>query len=813
MRAVSGSVHIRLRPIRIAFLVHPTDTRALEQAIQINTFLWGGTYNPIIPTFQHRPKTWQEGPGKQPTSTEITRGYLDAFDPDFVVPLGECADGDIDVGRRQIVPASDLLAGADQDGTPGYGVGLFEIVRHFAEQQLKFVRRRPLDICFPQFGKRHRAFLSAAFGCLPASLEEAFKEHYDRALEVKRQPCNLTAYADCIRPGRLFLRRLASLYLTARPPGPSRMCNCVFILDATRNLDVIDYWNLRACGWNVLPLPTQALETDSAKDLAAEFVEESYIPSRSNPDYFYTATILKSRSVTEDEVQHFLESDKRLEAKVSLRTWYPRIWSAFGRRHDGVGACHLESASCHRDVSADNGRIEFRTLDPQFAARFGGHGGPRFANDIALGFAGAEEPLAEIMPEGDEKLAAAIGLLGFREWRLSRGGLVYLSRHKNWTVGLAVPEAEQVFSAWLASRGWRTALSPAGRIAKQMVKQLGGTWRIRTLANRELVRLLGDMEGGKALHKRAFWRRLGQVVQQFRFPRSESQVLERLIAVRMFQIGLEIQCPVCRQRSWHSLGESDYELLCPHCLERFAVPAHSPKDLRWAYKSTGPFSQNNRGSGAYCVLLVLRFFAELLRGATCPMVSFNASKEGNSIEADLGLFFRGASYDAAPCELVFAECKSYNSFTKCDRERMRRLADEFPGATLVFAALKDRLTAREKRLLRPLVNRGRRYWQEERPFNPVLILTGTELFAEEEPPRCWGEESRYLRPVEELLRLCDLTQQRYLDMKPWHDWLIERRKRRRRGREQEGRAGPEQQRGSELTHPVDPLWKQLEGSN
>ena len=38
------------------------------------------------------------------------------------------------------------------------------------------------------------------------------------------------------------------------------------------------------------------------------------------------------------------------------------------------------------------------------------------------------------------------------------------------------------------------------------------------------------------------------------------------------------------------------------------------------------------------------------------------------------------------------------------------------------------LTKTEKKLLRPFVNRCRRYWKAERPYNPVLILTGNELF-------------------------------------------------------------------------------------
>ena len=43
------TVTLRLRPIRIAFLIDEYDPEQARQAVQINTCLWGGMFNPIIP--------------------------------------------------------------------------------------------------------------------------------------------------------------------------------------------------------------------------------------------------------------------------------------------------------------------------------------------------------------------------------------------------------------------------------------------------------------------------------------------------------------------------------------------------------------------------------------------------------------------------------------------------------------------------------------------------------------------------------------------------------------------------------------------
>ena len=44
-----GSVNITLRPLRLAFLVDSADATGIMEAIELNTFLWGGMFKPIVP--------------------------------------------------------------------------------------------------------------------------------------------------------------------------------------------------------------------------------------------------------------------------------------------------------------------------------------------------------------------------------------------------------------------------------------------------------------------------------------------------------------------------------------------------------------------------------------------------------------------------------------------------------------------------------------------------------------------------------------------------------------------------------------------
>jgi len=171
------------------------------------------------------------------------------------------------------------------------------------------------------------------------------------------------------------------------------------------------------------------------------------------------------------------------------------------------------------------------------------------------------------------------------------------------------------------------------------------------------------------------------------------------------------------------------------------------------------------------------------------MFSFIAKKDDKQIEVDLGLFCQLMRHGNLETDLVFTECKTFSEFVRTDVDKMGRLGSVFPGAVMVFATLRKSLKLKEQRLLRPLVNRGRKYWKAGRPYNPVLILTGNELLAEKGPQGQWeelgGEFKRHSRiwgDQRELVSLADATQQIYLGMQPWHTWLEQRYKRRSRAK-------------------------------
>ena len=792
----TSEISIKLRPIKLAFLVDMKDTNAVLEAIKINTFLWGGRFNPIIPVFSRTSKIWQKRTFGNKSAKDIIAGYVNAYDPDFIVQMCNCPYLNLIAGDRQTISVDKIVADAKHNRFPHYGIGLFEILDYFIHEELRFIRREPINIFIPRFKKPYSLFLASVFGELPDDLDKVFWNRYSKQIGANKVKCDISNYSNCWKNNRFYFSGLSSLYINKVKPHSWFGDSYIFYLDATKTSDIIDYWNLRALGWNVIPVPKQAFKKETIKKFVRNFIEKNFYPYKYSSNIYHNTTIIKSYYTTSEEMEQFVNSlgivppSKSNQLKVAFQHWYPRIWDEWAREKDNAECCDLESDSTEYEPTGKQGSFRLKTLTPKFINR-SSFGKACFANEIIIHSYGDKVPIAEVFPQGGRELAGAFGfMLSPSEHRFSKKGLVYLSPYPNLSVSLIKPEAEDIFLAWLENRGWQAELSPAGRIAKQMLKQLGGICGINILANENLVELLGEMQGEKIKKHSEFNRRISKFIKpewgdidKGKLQEFTKNRIQKLVNVGVIQVGMELQCPICHQRSWYSIKEVDYSLKCPKCLAQFHFPSHSPKKIQWSYRTVGPFSSSNQAYGAYSVLLTLRFFTQLLHGAITPITSFVLIKDKKEIgEVDLGLFFRELRFLSGKIEVIFAECKTYNRFTRKDIKRMRVIANKFPGAVMVFATLRDSFTKSEKKYLCDFVSKYREYWEANRPYNPVLILTGTELFSDLGPPFCWREKgdiyaeaAKNFSAMYDLFHLCDITQQLYLGLEPWQEWLEKQR--------------------------------------
>ena len=768
----SGNANVKLRPVKFAFLVPYNDKASLLQAIQINSFLWGGVYNPIIPVYKSVPRNFPQHLKEHIRDKDYFQKYLEIFSPDFIVRLGDCANQDFDKDKSENISVSDIFIGFETWRVPHYGIGLFEVLNHFASHEYKYLQRNPKKLCVPKFSGKYSLFLSSIFGQLSDEINEIFAKGYSSFFECTYPECSINTYTELLDQQNLFLRRLTAYQINQLGSNP-----CLFYLDANKFIDIVDYWNLRALGFDVLPIAKQAINSDSLRKYVVNFIEQNYKPNK-YPPTSNTATFYESSSINtfDFEAENFLKSlgvpfrcpirkNEIDENKVHL-SYLPLIG-------DGAFEMYIKTSIKYpfvRDARFNftNNTGQLKLISPEFM--FPTIRRAAFANDIELTTYQDETLMAEVIPEGNNLVAISIGGVDFPEWRVTKGKFTYLSHFSDWTLQLKLPFAEEVFFRWFQNTDFDISISQAGRIAKQMLKSLGGIRGIWLLAEKGIFDLIykrfryktiritekaetktteteREINESKVIEFKNLQDKLKEISNKSTSyqHRNTDKLLKKLLDSEVLQLVLKVNCTFCNQPSWYSLDELKYEVKCIKCWQPFKIPAYSPNNkLRWAYRTIGTFSPATEHYGSYAVLLALRFFSVSLRGKITPIfglsVKLKNSKvsQGETPDADLALFF-GDDFSNGNPDLVFVECKTYNNrFVEKDIKYMRFLAENFPNAYFVFATLESELTVGEKGVIKKFVEDLK---QPRKKEAKVVILTGNELYSEKSPPNCWEEKT------------------------------------------------------------------------
>jgi hypothetical protein len=523
-------------------------------------------------------------------------------------------------------------------------------------------------------------------------------------------------------------------------------------MDGSSVEDVVFYWNLRALGWRILPVPLAAQSNNTVLRRVEKYVEDNYCPHRGNPSMFNHTTCLKAPSVSEKEHHAFTKAlklkptDKQEFGKLIIQPWIPPFWSEWGRRRNGGERGKVTVEKKEIRLRPIENRFYVPSILPEFAADFSLNGTPRCANDLEPRVYGESGTYAEAIPEGGEEVARALDRYSSRELRCSADGPVYYPSHRGWEHRFDLPLAEPIFRAWFKERGWETELSDCGHIVKHVLKQFRGIWGTSLLTAEEVFEVLSEIVRKKWVDQKNMERLIHQCSNKGSRIRAD-RIMKWFVDSNIVKLGIELTCPQCRQRSWYSIAEADYELECRQCLENFKLPTDSLKEINWAYRGQGAFTSKEASQGALAVILTLRLFSRPTRDQVTPMLSFNAMRGSEVMEIDLALHTRKMRSGFPEKGVLFVECKSHNEFARSDIKKMEAFTRQFPGTSMVFSTLRRSLTKREITMLTAVAKRSLKARLRGGAAIPMVILTGNELFSSTEPRQTWemlgGKYARY----------------------------------------------------------------------
>src|SRR5260370_16660032 len=187
IRSMVGNVDIKVRPLKLAYLVDPNKKEQVREAIRLSSTLWGGVYFPIIPLYKRMPRTWKD-PVKAPEAQKVILGYLDAFDPDILVQFSKTVpDFVANLGLRVIEPA-DICGGLAQEANlpSKFDICIFELLTDIFEEYFRYKPKYPVKVILPKIPGQFSLFWASLIGVIPSIVVDVVEKLYMEHLEIEQ---------------------------------------------------------------------------------------------------------------------------------------------------------------------------------------------------------------------------------------------------------------------------------------------------------------------------------------------------------------------------------------------------------------------------------------------------------------------------------------------------------------------------------------------------------------------------------------------------------------------------------------------------
>jgi hypothetical protein len=330
LETVYGSVV--LRPARIGFLVRPSQQNfsQVREIIRTSTCLWGGMFNPLIPVCTALPTAWRQEHFRDITGRGLAEAYIRFFEPEVFVEAeaglakeAGIADAKSPLSER-VIPLKQFVKGEERRRADFvFGLSALDIYKDLYQEEFKFASRKPRKVAAFQNAD---PYCEAVFGDFPrAQTFRYLKKAYVDVCEPQTFPATAESCLKLFREGHLTPLRagLHKLDVTFE----NRDDPTIFVLDPTKTVDLIDFWNLRQFRKNVLPINVNWI--NQFEDMVRKLVTSNHRPLPGNKHGVMIHTTLEfARSIskaTKDTIvaTHF----HNLPAGSAIRKdWYDPIW-------------------------------------------------------------------------------------------------------------------------------------------------------------------------------------------------------------------------------------------------------------------------------------------------------------------------------------------------------------------------------------------------------------------------------------------------------------------------------------------------------
>jgi hypothetical protein len=711
MSARTIQVNYNTRPVRLAFLLDKPDPSTLEKVFSLNTVLWGGSLNPVvILDGSTRKQVGAHYAYEDSTYDQEQLWLLKAFDPDILINYSNSPLPDyLAPFKERIFPVEVMKW--DPWGTEETSAFLevWPFLQQYWSKEFRFLQKPKerygyIDLEHPA---ELRTFLVARFGNYPG-------DGNGNMVLASNFDGKLVTYHEEFRRSFSIDEWIFPIHITTFQigiPFPSSLDNHIlFLMDAENIFDIVDYWNLRAAGYRIFPLPT--LHYQDFPQSAKIFAERSVYPI--NKNLSTNPELVKGRSVEDsqwEEAGKWFASLGISAETVRLKGWVPRF-RGWGRDRRVSPEMQIRSP-----VSEDGDEVvvfnewygSLRTTAPDCELR-GPYFSQHWAAELRVLGAASEDgtfKLPWLHPECDALVERKIGH-GYKPYssRVSKHGIVVLLRGNRENLTIEEPKLTEVLQAYLKDGGFTyLKVSTPGLTLERIIEQLGGLLPCTVLQNpgvRELIEKLANGSRTPANDVRRI------IHKSLRTDKAEKQkefnsILSRLVEKSVLRQGFELQCQRCQRHDWYHMSDLGTEFRCKKCFHVQQVP--NLDGMPWWYVSDGLFRLEGKVAGCLTTILSLLFLNHFVGHGVKYVPSFDYADGAILGERDFAVL--ASDFLQEDVDVIIGECKSLKDVEENQRTAIRRLGEK-TGAYLAFCTLCNEFRGEDKLFFEQLVAAGQR---------------------------------------------------------------------------------------------------------
>ena len=717
-------VYIKKRPVKIGFLIEEGNIDDLVEIAEINTLLWGGIYNPIIPINN---------------SERLGEKLIKTFEVDTVISLKKDNIKINDfIKNKGYLKVGFELDGVflDKSSTIFNYVDIRHLIYHIWDKIKNNNKSNYYIVNWVKADPLNKLF-SIDFGHLNTEIFDDIKGMYLSDLSAKEINinCGEVLCEDLEMPFNPIILTCKGLHKTYKNTYKYAPYNLGFYFGNENSfIDLLNYWNIRACGYNIMFLPENHLERykniifKRIKRLNESITELRGIHNRI--DIYY-------RNEKEDEIKKLFNDFNSKQELIYIKC-NNEIWNGL----------NLKPVEYYFSEEAKLGIIE------------------KAYNNLNIDIHIDEKIFKATHHIGlNQKYVVSVNTylndIDFPDYTLNIPNIPqlnkYFTRNISWSTcdirgkGNSIDIITELNNDFFTLKpimkfelikeifkniGFDAEYSQAGIITKNIIEKFGGIQSCRVFKIRGVRDLLNSLTKDDFVTSNYINKKIileGQFKEYedlYIEPRKNSKltkedVFNLLLKKNVLIPGFELICEKCNQKNWNSVNELKEIWRCNYCnsTNRIILQLKTKAHLQLRYRKSGLFSKDNNQEGAIPVILTLIQLNSVLHSLQSFIFTTSLNLTNNLFKREIDFCLLNTNKYDGEIEIGIAESKSEGGNIDIeDIEFMKLVRDKFQENNiecyLIFSKTSDQFTFDEIKLFEEEL------YKRDVPF---ILFTNKEL--------------------------------------------------------------------------------------